>query len=69
MRKILAIVLFVSCIATKMMAQDLDSLYARDLLTVGTVAPDLTDAGRTDGNSGKIPWTVCRARLLGIMVP
>jgi thiol-disulfide isomerase/thioredoxin len=26
-----------------MVAQDLDSLYARDLLTVGTVAPDLTD--------------------------
>lgn len=44
MKKVLAIVLFVSCIATTLMAQDLDSLYARDLLTVGTVAPDLTDA-------------------------
>ena len=43
MKKVLAIVLFVSCLATSMVAQDLDSLYARDLLTVGTIAPDLTD--------------------------
>lgn len=48
MKKVLAIVLFVSCIATTLMAQDLDSLYARDLLTVGTVAPELTDA---EGNT------------------
>jgi peroxiredoxin len=31
-----------------MVAQDLDSLYARDLLTVGTIAPDLTDV---EGNT------------------
>ena len=43
MKKVLAIVLFVSCLATSMVAQDLDSLYARDLLTVGTVVPSLTD--------------------------
>ena len=43
MKKVFAIVLFVSCIATTLMAQDLDSLYARDLLTVGAIAPDLTD--------------------------
>ena len=43
MKKVLAIVLFVSCVATTMVAQDLDSLYARDLLTAGTVAPSLTD--------------------------
>ena len=43
MKKVFAIVLFVSCLATSMVAQDLDSLYARDLLTVGTIAPDLTD--------------------------
>ena len=48
MKKVLAIVLFVSCLATSMVAQDLDSLYARDLLTVGTVAPDLTDV---EGNT------------------
>ena len=48
MKKVFAIVLFVSCIATTLMAQDLDSLYARDLLTVGTVAPELTDA---EGNT------------------
>lgn len=48
MKRVFAIVLFVSCIATTLMAQDLDSLYARDLLTVGTVAPELTDA---EGNA------------------
>ena len=48
MKKVLAIVLFVSCLATSMVAQDLDSLYARDLLTVGTIAPDLTDV---EGNT------------------
>ena len=48
MKKVLAIVLFVSCLATSMVAQDLDSLSARDLLTVGTIAPDLTDA---EGNT------------------
>ena len=48
MKKVFAIVLFVSCLATSMVAQDLDSLYARDLLTVGTIAPDLTDV---EGNT------------------
>ena len=48
MKKVLAIVLFLSCLATSMVAQDLDSLYARDLLTVGTIAPDLTDV---EGNT------------------
>jgi thiol-disulfide isomerase/thioredoxin len=43
MRKILLALLFVLGSCVTMVAQDLDSLYARDLLTVGTVAPDLTD--------------------------
>lgn len=43
MRKILLALLFVLGSYVTMVAQDLDSLYARDLLTVGTVAPDLTD--------------------------
>ena len=43
MRKILLALLFVLGSCVTMAAQDLDSLYARDLLTVGTVAPDLTD--------------------------
>lgn len=44
MRKITLLAAMLMCMASSLMAQDLDEKYATDLLPVGTQAPDLIDA-------------------------
>ena len=44
MRKIFVLAGMLMCMASPMMAQDLDAKYATDLLPVGTPVPDLIDA-------------------------
>lgn len=44
MRKITLLAAMLMCMASSIMAQDLDEKYATDLLPVGTQAPDLIDA-------------------------
>lgn len=43
MRKITLLAAMLMCMASSLMAQDLDDKYATDLLPVGTLAPDLID--------------------------
>ena len=43
MRKITLLAAMLMCMASSLMAQDLDEKYATDLLPVGTLAPDLID--------------------------
>ena len=44
MRKITLLAAMLMCMASSIMAQDLDEKYATDLLPIGTQAPDLIDA-------------------------
>ena len=44
MKKITLLAAMLMCMASSIMAQDLDEKYATDLLPVGTMAPDLIDA-------------------------
>ena len=44
MRKVFVFVGMLMCMASTLMAQDLDAKYATNLLPVGTQVPDLIDA-------------------------
>ena len=44
MKRILALVGMLACLVSTVVAQDADEQYARDLLPVGAVAPDMIDA-------------------------
>ena len=67
MKKIFLFILVLFASVSNLMAEDADSLYARDLLKPGMEAPDFVISNKDATH--KISLSSLRARFLGIVVP